>query len=262
MTDPLDHALATLFGCVREIEPTAAEVHRALDLDRARRTRRRRIVATGAAIALLGAGAYGVPVTRAAVDDVYAALAPWAAGHDDAAPGRALGAADDAPAWIRESSGQQRVIAENGSVKLFALREPGGELSVALGGSVGITDTIDGWRARFADHAVVVLGPGGFRTGPLDRQGRRPLFGLTATRVARVELRYASGPPTAQDGLTGGFVLLADATRAPRSLVAEDRTGHELERVSGGGIDVRVCPEGRGCPLGRFQPQAAHGAGG
>lgn len=259
MTDSWDHAVRTVLAPAHELEPTEEEVQRVLELDRRRRARRRtrvhRLAAAACAAAILGAGAYAVPVTRAAMDDVFSSIAPWAGGDDDdQAPGRPVSPGDDAPDWVRQAPGAKRVIAENGGVKLFAVREGDGKLSVALGDSVGLTSTLDGWRERFANQAIVVLGPAAFPDGPLDALGRRPLLGLVARSVTRVELRYESGEPTSEDGLHGGFVLLANAAERPRALVGFDAAGREVDRLDVSDLELQICTDVRGCPPGRRRP--------
>jgi hypothetical protein len=180
-----------------------------------RRVRRRRALAVAlSAFVLLGGGAYAVPATRAALDDV----AGWLAGDD----GRALRPADDAPRWVREEGG--RVIAEAGGFRLYVSRS-GELLRFTIGDWTSHFDTAGGWRERFDRHAVVVLG-----TAPA-AGGRLPLFGVTAESVDRVELRYESGPPLVADRVDGGFVLLADAGRERAELIAFDAAGRELERA-------------------------------
>ena len=111
--------------------------------------------------------------------------------------------------------------------------------------------TLDDWRQLLGQHTVVVLGPAAF--GPrdfVDERGRIPLLGVTTRAVKRVELHYFEGP--ALVGRTGdsGFVLLADAWRRVRELIAYDGTGHVVERADLRGDDMRylcekepdVCP--------------------
>lgn len=180
--------------------------------------RRRRIAALVSALVLAG-GAYAVPVTRGAIGDV----ARWIAGEDGAPPGRALRPHEDAPDWVRD--GRSRVIAERDGVRLFVTRAHTERRGTLLGFTFGggtVFDSVDGWRKRFEQHAMMVLG-----TAPR----RYALFGVTARSVARVELRYASGPPLEVRGLHGGFVLLPDAHRPLREIVAYDAAGRELERA-------------------------------
>jgi hypothetical protein len=67
---------------------------------------------------------------------------------------------------------------------------------------------------------------------PADQGNKRfPLFGVTARSVERVELRYASGPPLVAEGVNGGFVLMADATRPLREVIVYSADGHELDRA-------------------------------
>ncbi len=98
-----------------------------------------------------------------------------------------------------------------------------------------------------------MLGPGSFDGRTWDAQGRFALMGLTARSVDRLELRYATGPPLVERGVHGGFVLLADARRPLRALVAYDRAGRELERKDVSYIDLsRICRDERGCPPGEW----------
>lgn len=266
MTDPWDRALRAAIRPARDLEPTDAELARvlALDAERGRAPRRRRplmkfAIAAAAAFAV-GSGTYAVPATRAAIDDVYGAMTGWLSSDEAGAPGRALGPQEDAPDWVRNAGGAKRLVAENGGARLYVFQESNGNLSVALGNSIGISDSVAGWRRQLAEHKVVVLGPGDFpgptetQGRPLDAQDRRPLFGLTAKAVVRVELRYDRGAPTTQAGLDGGFVLLADARRRPRAIVAYDAAGREIERIDAGPYDLRVCREMRGCPPGHYEP--------
>lgn len=70
--------------------------------------------------------------------------------------------------------------------------------------------------------------------------------------MQRVELRYTAGPPSVQDGLDGGFVVLADARRQPRVLIAFDRAGREVDRVDVSDLELRLCTDVRGCPPGQL----------
>jgi hypothetical protein len=265
MTSPWNRALRDSFAQAREMEPTDAEVQRVLSIDASGTKRRRRAPALRYAVAAfialaVASGAYAAPPTRAALDDVYSAMTGWMSGDDGhSAPGQPLGPDDDAPAWVRTTRGDQRLVAQSGAAKLYAVRGEDETISFALGGSVGLADSVDGWRGQLAEHKVVMLGPGSFPDGPLDDQARRPLFGLTSPSVERVELRYANGDPSVQDHLAGGFVVLADAQRQPRSLVAFNDAGSEIDRVDVSELELRVCTDTRGCPPGRWTPSASDG---
>jgi hypothetical protein len=188
------------------------------------------LAAAFSAVAILAGGAYAVPVTRAAIDDVADAFGGWVSGDDTGAPGQAVRADDDAPEWVHAEQG--RLVAEADGVKLFVSRtesDAGPLLRFTLGDGNVQFDTPEGWAKRFEDHAVVVLGRAPMH-GP--DQGRAPLLGLTARSVAKVELHYAEGAPDAADSGDGGFVLLGDAGRPWRELVAYDRAGQVLERAA------------------------------
>jgi hypothetical protein len=210
-------------------------------------------VALGIA-ALLGGGAYSVPATRAAIDGIADSFAAWVSGDSDKAPGRALEPGDNVPLWF-SADGEARLIAKTEGVGLYVRTvdsEEGPWLEFGLGEGVGLAigDTLERWRQRFGQHPVFVLGYTLF--GPqdvLDERGRFPLLGLTTRDVKRVELRYSEGPPLVGDTGDGGFVLLADAWRPPRELIAYDGTGRVLERADMGDYDMRyLCEEEPVCP--------------
>jgi hypothetical protein len=204
-------------------------------------------------LVLLGACAYAVPPTRAAINDLTSTFADWLEGADGPAPGRALRPDDDVPGWVTDTD-DVRVIAEAAGVKLYVTREEtaerGTQLNFWLGEGLGMGDSIEGWRDRFDEHAVVVLGPALF--GPrdvLDEHGRYPLLGVTARSVKRLELRYLEGPPLVATGVDGGFVIIADAWRRHRDLIAYDGAGRQLERVDLTYLDTRyLCDKEPTCP--------------
>jgi hypothetical protein len=231
-----DPILRAALASVRRLEATDDEVARVIKRAREARFTRRTgtlIAAVLAALVLLAGSAYAVPATRHVIDDVAGTFTGWAAGNDDGAPGRPLAADDDAPSWVRSEGG--RLIAKTDGVPLYVTRAKSNEgtvLSFSLGGesapiSISGSNTIEGWRKTFRDHAVVVLGG----LPPDEGSKRFPLFGVTARSVERVELRYASGPPLVADGINGGFVLMADATRPLREIVVYSADGHELDRA-------------------------------
>lgn len=254
MSTNTDNAFREAFSAARQLEPTEAEVATVLRSAAPMHTVRRRrwlprspllaaprgALAAGL-IALLIGGSFAAPPTRAAMEDAFGTFSGWFGGDNADAPGRPLEPGDDVPSWLREARyvepGSQRIVAEEHGVRLYAHREAGPEASSIcfdLDTSVGLCDSPAGWRELFADHAVVVIGPGGGRpdlTGTRDAQGRRPLFGVTSGSVEHVELRYESGPPLRAERLDGGFVLLAEADRHPQEVLGFDRSGNELERV-------------------------------
>lgn len=212
-------------------------------------------------VLLLGGTVYAVPTTRSALDDVTSSFIDWVAGNHEQAPGRVLRPNDDVPSWFREG-GDTRLIAKTAGVGLYVTRaetDAGLQLKFGLGEGAPVIQagSIEDWRDRFEEHAVVVLGPALF--GPqdvVDERGRFPLLGVTARSVDRIELRYTAGPPLRAAGLDGGFVLIADAWRPLRELVAYDAAGRELERADVRHLDMRylcekepTCPSGNGAPV-------------
>lgn len=181
-----------------------------------------------ALIVLLGAGVYAVPATRAAIDDITSSLAGWVEGDEERAPGRALDPADNAPDWLRTE--ETRVIAKVRDMPLTVSRtetQQGVQLEFWAGKAVGLGDSVEGWRSRFDNHAVVILGP-----TPVGRTNcdEFALFGVTAGSVAAMALTYASGEPTRAEGLDGGFAVIADAHRPLDEVIVYDEAGRELER--------------------------------
>src|ERR1700754_1406892 len=199
-----------------------------------RHGRRARTLAGALGLAVLLSGvAYAVPAPGTAADGVAESLPAWVSGDSDDAPGRALEPPDNVPSWF-SSGGDARLIAKTHGVGLYARRSDSAEgprLEVGLGEGVGliVDGSLESWRERFERDSVHVLGTALF--GPrdvLDEQGRSPLLGLTTRDVKRVELRYADGPPLVGDAGDGGFVLLADAWRPLRELIAYGITGRVL----------------------------------
>ena len=239
---------------IRLLDDLGAEFARvAAEHDRRRRRFPARTLAIAAtALVLLGASAYAVPPPRAAIDDLAASFSGLFEGDEATSPGRALQPGDDAPAWVRESGG--RLIAEKAGVGLYVTRSEtnqGMVLNFSLDEAIGVGNTIDGWRETFADKAVLVLGPTAIgRRDFLDESGRIPLLGVTARSVERLVLHYVDdGPPLVETGVDGGFVLLVDAWRQLRELVAYDAAGRELERVDVKYLDLRFyCEKDTGCP--------------
>jgi hypothetical protein len=234
-----------------------AEIEREYRRGPIRRSRRRfprfaTVAPTVVAVAVAIAGAtYAVPVTRAAVDDVYGALSDWVSGDAGSAPGRPVTAAEDVPSWVATESGEKRVLAQADGQKLFAIRQ-GDKLTFALA-NYGTTATIDDWRKSIEGRRIVTIGPGDFV--PNGRHDLRPLFGLVAGSVKRIQFNYADGgPPVSQAGLDGAFALTIETNRRPNSLTGYDQDNHliarlDLSTIPPYGVDFRYCPDVvRGCP--------------
>jgi hypothetical protein len=234
-----------------ELARVAAEAER-IPRSRAKLRARTLAIALGIA-ALVAGGAYSVPVTRAAVDGIADSFASWVSGDTSDAPGRALRPTDSPPSWFN-GDGEARLIAKSGRVGLYVRRvdsNEGPRLEIGLGDGIVMAGTLKDWRERLGRHAVVVLGPTLF--GPrdvLDEHGRFPLLGVSTRDITRVELRYSEGSPLVGDAGDGGFVLLADAWRPLRELIAYDATGRIRERVDMRGDDARyLCQKEPGsCP--------------
>ena len=249
MTEPriqLLHDLATEFAQVAERHERKPHKQR---FPRLVARPARTVAIASSALLIVAGGTYAVPPTRAAIDDLTASFAGWVTGDDEQAPGTPLAPGNDAPDWVREQGG--RLIAEKAGVELYVTRvataERGTLLNFTIGDGVAIGGTIDDWRERFDNQAVVVLGAanfGGLRD-MLDERGRFPLLGVTARSVKSVELRYAQGPPLRETNVDGGFVILADAARPLTELVAFDAAGRELGRADVSQLQHALAPNAR-----------------
>jgi hypothetical protein len=211
----------------------------------------------GVIVAVAG-GAYAVPVTRAAVDDVYGTLSSWISGDETAAPGRPVSAGEDVPSWVAAEDGEKRVLAQAAGEKLVAIRQ-GDELTLALAG-FGETDTVDGWRRQFAGQRIRLVGPGRFL--PNGRHDLRSLFGLVSSTVTRIQFNYADdGAPVAEAHLTGAFGIVIEANRRPSSLTGYDQAGNLVARLHFTADPHDLVPGKPGQVLADFRycPDAAHG---
>lgn len=214
----------------------------------------RALLVAMAIVVLLGGSAYAVPATRGTVSDIADSFAGLFSGDDGDAPGRPLQAGDRVPAWFQDSAvGERRVLAETAGVKLIVRARSTAEgrwLEFGLGEGIVTGDTVESWRERLGQHALVLLGTTAI--GPrdlLDDRGRVPLLGVTTRDVRRVELRYADGPTASSEAGDGGFVLLADAWRPLRELVAYGSADRVLDRVDISAQDLRyLCEKEPGCP--------------
>jgi hypothetical protein len=242
-----DDLMRNAFAPARGLEPSESEVGRVMAGLRAAPRRPRQFHAAGwrglavpglAALALLGGGAYAVPPTRAAIDDVAGSVAGtftgWLGGDSAEAPGRPLAGSDQAPFYFDNGNVHEpRVIAEAGGYKLYAYIGASGGLSFDLG-DTGFGEGFEK-ASEINGHALYVLGPGAMRYA--DAHGHVPLFGVTASSVTSVELTYESGPPLRVDGVKGGFVLLAEPSRNPQEVLGLDAEGNVVGQKPVGDIE-------------------------
>lgn len=236
-----DEALArAAFAPVRDMEPDEDLVARVVaQASRRKKPSRRFALAPArprfalqvlAALALLGATLYSVPVTRAAIEEtggsVGGIFAGWLGGDSADAPGRSLSSGEAAPEYFYEHgfAKEPRVIAEAGGYKLYSYIGPSGGLNFDLG-DTGFGMGFES-AAELGDAPLYVLGPGAMQHA--DSQGHIPLFGIAAQSVSTVELTYTSGPPLRVSGVDGGFVLLAEPSRGPTEVIALDASGKEI----------------------------------
>lgn len=243
VTNQSDSLIRAALAPARALEPSEDEIARVVARARsatkpspAVRPWVGRLAAPGfAVLALLAAGLYSVPATRAALEDaggtVGGVFSGWLGGDSAEAPGKALDAGETLPEFLEylddpRHAKDPRVIAEAGGYKLYSYIGSSGGLNFDLG-ATGIGMGFES-AAELGDGPLYVLGPGAMRHA--DSQGHVPLFGIAARSVSGVELTYASGPPLRVDGVDGGFVLLAEPSRGPHEVVALDSQGEVLGR--------------------------------
>ncbi len=238
-----DEALfRTAFAPVRDIEPDEDIVARVVARVGRRKEasprfalaplRPRPALQALAALVLLGAALYSVPVTRAAIEgageSVGGVFSGWLGGDHAEAPGKPLEAGEKLPEYMEylHDSKEPRVIAEAGRYELYSYIGSEGGLNFELGGTgVGL-----GYEsaAELGDAPLHLLDPGARRH--TDAQGHVPLFGIATQSVSSVELTYELGPPVRVSGVEGGFVLLAQPSRGPIEVIARDAGGKEVGR--------------------------------
>ena len=218
---------------IRMLEELGAEFERVTAVKR----RRRRWPIVGLVLVI---GIAAAPPTRAGIDE----LAGWLDGGRPAAPG------EHVPIGMLDAS--TRVLAESEGAKLYMSRE-GDYINVMVGDGFGEGADVKSWSERFAQHAVIIMGPASVDGQPWDARGRFPLMGLTSREVTRVEVVFGSGAPDHGRSDTGGFVVWVDARRPLREVVGYDASGRVVERASARHIDLsRVCRDARGCPPGKW----------
>lgn len=194
-----------------------------------------------AGVLAVAACTYAVPATRAAVDDVYGALADWIAPGDHAAPGRAVNAGETLPDWVTAEDGEKRVLAEAAGEKLIAIRR-GDRITFALN-NYGQSGSVEDLRSYLEGKKLVVIGPGDWVAD--GRHDLRPLFGVTTASIERIRFDYADGgAPVTASGLSGAFAIVVESNRRPGSLTGYDQDGKPITRVDlmSSRADYRYCP--------------------
>jgi hypothetical protein len=242
--EALDDVKADLLRQIRSTSAMTPRSRRAALPSRKLRFAAQLGVGVGATLLLAG-GVYAVPVTRAAVGDLFDAASGWVSGDPGSAPGRPLLTDDDAPSWIKDADGTKRVIAQADGQKLYAILD-GDQISLGIGNSYGISGSITNWRQRLSGHKILTIGPGEYVAD--GRHDRIPLFGVSTNSVKSVRLDYAGEhAPVTADKLDGGFALTVNATWPVQSLTAYDSNGQRIDRLDISSFDFTYCPDIQGC---------------
>lgn len=188
-----------------------------------------RFAAAVGVIAAVAGGTFTVPVTRAAIDDVYDAFSSWFSTDDATAPGRAVVPGEHLPAWIAAEDGDKRILARAGGDEFVAIRH-GDKLTLATP-DYGTTGTIDDLRQSLDGQHITIAALGRFV--PNGRHDTRALFGLVSRSITRVEFDYADGGPSVSaDARVGAFGIVIETNRRPRSLSGYDRAGELVARLT------------------------------
>lgn len=215
----------------RSAEPTDAELARLHGelrrLQHAPRRRRRRRAA-----ALLAGLLLAVPATALAAQPIGDALDSF------------LGLTDATPVSLDLNAGT--VIDEQADVRFAVIRSQPDDVCLSLDRSVEICgNPRDGdWQDQLGDHAVAPVGT----LPPKPRSGPVPFFVLTAPDARYVEVTYQSGRATTRRVGNGGAVVLANADRGPREIIARDNAGGELGRADISKQQWAWCYREAGCP--------------
>jgi len=207
-----------------------------------------------AAIFAVGALAYAVPPTRAAVESLYdSTVAHWLSGEDSTAPGRAARTGEDLPNWLASQQamhgrGEERVLAEAGDDKLVALRQ--GDLVTFGVADFSETGSVADLRQSLSGQQIMPLALGRFV--PNGRHYLRSIFGLVSNAITRIQFNYADGtPPAGQDHLNGAFGFMIQTNRRPSSLTGYDDAGRLIARkdyvFNRRDFAFRYCPGIGGC---------------
>jgi hypothetical protein len=242
MTYSLDDRARVVFAWARRLEPTEREVAEVLSrLGRSRVRPVRALTVAFASLVLLFGGIVAVPAGRAGVGDALGVLASFFDGG--ATPGRSI-AAGEQPRWLEDvAAGSARILAQSGGERLYAYRTPSGAVCLAFGNHAAECDgDASWWRSLFDRHAVALFGP-----APAASAGTAVAWGVAAASVRRVELRYADGSTETAAVTNGGFVLQAESTKGPRTIVALDSRGKALESQDVQGRQWTFCTSESGC---------------
>lgn len=225
--DQFDQVAREALEDERSLEPRNDQIEavvRRVRTGHLRQMRIRRTVVALAGVLLIGAGtAFAIPQSREAITDAFGAVRDFFTGGGDP-PGRPIADDEGGPLnWFRGTDTTNgSVIAQSGPVRLVAYRQTTtGMACIATGISFSGCNTDDEWRRLLASNLVIP-------TGPLpepNASGELPLLGITADAITSVEIRYADGGTVAVDGVSHGFVLFADPTRKPTTLLARDESG-------------------------------------
>jgi hypothetical protein len=225
----LDRLLAIAFAPAARAEPSEQEVAALLArISAPRRRRPRRVLALALAMLALSLGtALAVPQSRSALLDGLGRLGEFLSGGSLPGESAPNGASTRLNYLDLAEPGTVRVLVENQGERLIAFREETtNDPCLGLGRHIVECGDPEHWQARFEDPALGVL-----TTTQTTKPGLVAAWGVAADSVVSLEIRYRDG--STQTGKVGrnGFVVLAEAARAPTSLIAIDADGDHVATV-------------------------------
>ncbi len=225
-----DHAMRDAFQSARTVEVTAGQmewVTAKLAGDKSSGRSRPRLAAALAAAAV-ALGLLAVSPVGAAVAGLSGTFYDYLSGDtSEGQPGTDASGDPNAPPWLKDQR-DQRLLAADGGYRLYLGRQANGDITFSLDKNATITDDPAGWKDQFAENFIVTFGVVATRIED-EGSGTVPIYGVSASDVADVEVHYEVGPPTRSSASDGGFVVPVEATRKPTELVAISAEGQQLQ---------------------------------
>jgi hypothetical protein len=227
-----DHAIREAFQSARAAEVTDAQMERVtakLSGDKSPGRSRGKLAAALVAAAM-AVGVLAVSPVGAAVADLSSTFYDYLSGNtSEGQPGTDASGDPNAPPWL-EDQRDQRLLAADGGYRLYVGRQANGDITFSLDKNATITDDPSSWKDQFAENFIVTFGVVATRIEDEDSD-TVPIYGVSASDVANVEVHYEVGPPTRSSASDGGFVVPVETNRRPTELVAISAEGQQLQAV-------------------------------
>jgi hypothetical protein len=208
------------------------------------RKRRQRLVAAVSAIVVAAGAMTALPQGREALGSVIDRLGSFLTGGGES-PGAPLTPGDPVAllnTLIDQRPGSERVIAQDGDLRMLGYRKKNGEACISIGVGYVVCAPGKDWPTYFTDGVMAPL-------LATPRKGERvvPLWGLGTAQVATVRVTYADGGEVREPVSGYGFIVPVDGSRKPQAVEALDRSGGRLAELDVSGWMWRFCPGRRPC---------------